>query len=233
MIVSEVFGPTVQGEGPSMGRLAGFVRLGRCDLACSWCDTPYTWDWKGRNGVAYDPAIELRALAVEEVVGQVEAMGVPLVVITGGEPLLQMRSVSQLCVALADRGHLIEVETNGRHAPAWPLTQVVTHFNVSPKLANSGQDEAHTIVPRALGALLASGKARFKFVCVDKADVDRVVELSAQLGIPASATWIMPEGRASGQVRSHLSQVAGAAIANHFNLTGRMHLDLWDGQRGH
>src|SRR4029450_7825218 len=56
LVVSEVFGPTFQGEGPSVGRRAGFVRLGRCNLDCSWCDTPYTWDWE-----RHDPAVELRA----------------------------------------------------------------------------------------------------------------------------------------------------------------------------
>lgn len=55
LVVSEVFGPTFQGEGPSLGRRAGFVRLGRCNLDCSWCDTPNTWDWS-----RFDPAIELR-----------------------------------------------------------------------------------------------------------------------------------------------------------------------------
>ena len=80
MIVSEVFGPTVQGEGPSCGRIATFVRLGRCDLRCSWCDTPYTWDWHGHNGVRYDPAQELERLDVLSVVARVEAINTHLVV---------------------------------------------------------------------------------------------------------------------------------------------------------
>src|SRR5262245_52198924 len=63
LVVSEVFGPTWQGEGPSIGRRCGFVRLGRCNLACTWCDTPYTWDWE-----RYDPAKELHRRLVTEVV---------------------------------------------------------------------------------------------------------------------------------------------------------------------
>ena len=39
LVVSEIFGPTWQGEGPSLGRRCGFVRLGRCNLACTFCDT--------------------------------------------------------------------------------------------------------------------------------------------------------------------------------------------------
>lgn len=41
LLVSEVFGPTVQGEGKHCGRIAAFVRLGGCNLHCRWCDTPY------------------------------------------------------------------------------------------------------------------------------------------------------------------------------------------------
>ena len=44
MRVVEVFGPTVQGEGPYAGRVCHFLRLGGCDYRCSWCDTPYAVD---------------------------------------------------------------------------------------------------------------------------------------------------------------------------------------------
>src|SRR5438046_10053865 len=44
---------TIQGEGPRLGRNTCFIRLAGCNLACSWCDTAYTWDWKGVNGHEY------------------------------------------------------------------------------------------------------------------------------------------------------------------------------------
>jgi 7-carboxy-7-deazaguanine synthase len=66
LLVSEIF-HSLQGEGASLGRPCAFLRLGGCNLACSWCDTPYTWDWTGRNGRKYDPQQELRRMTPEEV----------------------------------------------------------------------------------------------------------------------------------------------------------------------
>ena len=70
LVISEVFGPTVQGEGPTIGRRAAFVRLGRCNLDCSWCDTPYTWDWE-----RYDPKVELHERPVPEIVADLVCAG--------------------------------------------------------------------------------------------------------------------------------------------------------------
>ena len=69
LVVSEVFGPTWQGEGPSLGRLCAFVRLGRCNLACCFCDTRYTWDWEH-----FDPGRELVREQVADIIRQIEAM---------------------------------------------------------------------------------------------------------------------------------------------------------------
>ncbi|RKN55078.1 7-carboxy-7-deazaguanine synthase QueE, partial [Streptomyces klenkii] len=94
LIVAERFGvdrPTFQGEGPSMGEPAVFIRLSRCNLSCGWCDTPWTWDWE-----RYDPRAESAGHSVEDLAAW--ALGAPtgLVVVTGGEPLLQQRQLVPL-----------------------------------------------------------------------------------------------------------------------------------------
>ena len=60
LAVSEIFGPTLQGEGPSSGRRAMFLRLAGCNLSCSWCDTAYTWDWS-----RYDKKAEVTMMQVD------------------------------------------------------------------------------------------------------------------------------------------------------------------------
>jgi 7-cyano-7-deazaguanosine (preQ0) biosynthesis protein QueE len=221
LVVSEVFGPTVQGEGPSTGRRCGFVRLGRCNLACTWCDTAYTWDWS-----RYDPAVELHRAEVGEVAAQVEAMEVPMVVITGGEPLLQQRGVVELATALCGQGIRIEVETAGTLAPSPELVAVVDQFNVSPKLANSGNALEQRRRPEVLAAFMATGKAVFKFVVADAAELDEVA------GFGVAPVWVMPEARTASDLRDGLAALAGPVVERGWNLSTRLHVELWGDKRG-
>ena len=126
LVVSEVFGPTFQGEGPSTGRRAAFVRLGRCNLTCTWCDTPYTWDWE-----RFDPSVELSRRTVADLLADIEAMAPEIVVVTGGEPLLQQRRLVPLVAACAERGWSVEVEIKvNERIPYW-LTELVAAHNLS------------------------------------------------------------------------------------------------------
>ena len=102
--VAELFGPTFQGEGPTIGQRALFVRLSGCNLDCSWCDTPYTWDWN-----RFDQAQESRDTPVTEVVDWVLAHDADLVIITGGEPLIQQRRLLPLAADLTNAGRRIEI----------------------------------------------------------------------------------------------------------------------------
>ncbi len=154
IVVNEIFGPTVQGEGPSMGRSCSFVRLGGCNLTCTWCDTPYTWDWTGQSdaGTAYDAKAELHAMHVTDVVERLLATHVRLVVVSGGEPLQQQRTVARLCRLLGESGVSVEIETNGTLSPSDELVAARPRFNVSPKLRHSGMGPERTVVPEALRA---------------------------------------------------------------------------------
>lgn len=225
LVVAEVFGPTFQGEGPSIGRRAGFVRLGRCNLDCAWCDTPYTWDWE-----RYDPAEELRHETVAAVLDQLDAMAPEIVVVTGGEPLLQQRRLVPLLEGCAARGWPVEIETNGTIVPDDAVVRLVRQWNVSPKLANSGIPRDKRIRPDALAALHATGAAVFKFVVTCAADLDEVAELADAHAL--APVWIMPEGTDPATLMARARELAEPVLERGWNLTPRLHVLLWGDQRG-
>ena len=147
LVVSEIFGPTFQGEGPSTGRRCLFLRLAGCTLACTWCDTPYTWDWRGVNGVQFDPAREMKLLSVEEIVADLDRRGEKFLVVSGGEPMLQLDV--PLVAALHAAGFQVAIETNG----TLPVLDLLDWVCVSPKggapLQQRSGDELKLVYPQA------------------------------------------------------------------------------------
>jgi 7-carboxy-7-deazaguanine synthase len=224
MIISEIFGPTVQGEGPALGKRCGFVRLGRCNQSCTWCDTPYTWDWE-----RFDPATELTETTTDAIVARIEEMGVDTVVFTGGEPLLQQRELEELFVALRDRQYMIHVETAG--TLAWKGRDgLVDRWVVSPKLANSGMDESKRLKLDVLRDF-ALKHAAFKFVVTDVAELDEVQAIVDRIG--TANVWIMPEGTDPQTITTRTAALADAVIARGWNLTTRLHVLAWGNERAH
>lgn len=225
LAVNEVFGPTIQGEGPTAGRRAGFVRLARCNLSCSWCDTPYTWDWS-----RYDPAREIHRRRPAELLERIEAMGVDRVVVTGGEPLLQQRRLVPLLEGCRARGWAVEIETNGTRVPLAAVVAPGTQLNVSIKLANSGLAEARRIRPTAIRALAGCGQAIFKFVVAAPADLDEVAALADRLGL--QPVWITPEGTTPEAILAATRELADAVVARGWHMGTRLHVLAWGNERG-
>lgn len=225
LVVAEIFGPTLQGEGPSAGRRCGFLRLGGCNLDCAWCDTPYTWDWS-----RHSRDDELRRMSPPAILDRVAAMDVDMLVITGGEPMLQQEQLMPVLEAARARGWRIEVETNGTRRPLPELVPLVTQFNVSPKLASAGVTRERPVDADALGALLATGRAVFKFVVTaleDLAEVDTIVgehELHP--------VYLMPEGTDAPRILEGMRRLAAPALARGYNLSPRLHILLWGDERG-
>src|SRR5690554_6532281 len=93
---------TLQGEGHHTGKAAYFIRIGGCDVGCSWCDAKFTW-----NAKTFSP------IAVEEIVANAMQNPAKVVVVTGGEPSLF--PLDYLCQTLKDKGFQTHVETSGAH----------------------------------------------------------------------------------------------------------------------
>lgn len=228
--MSEIFGPTFQGEGPSLGRRCAFLRLGGCNLHCSWCDTPYTWDWAGRNGHPYDARAELTAMTPAEVMDDLASRGVDMLVVSGGEPLLQQVALLPLLSRVRAAGWSVEIETAGTIAPRDALVGLVSQFNVSPKLAHSGNSVGRRYRPDALDALQQSGRAVWKFVVGELGDLAEVDIIVKAHGL--SPVYIMPEGTSTADIVRGSREVADAVLARGWQMTTRLHVLLWGGKRG-
>ncbi|MFC8285074.1 MULTISPECIES: 7-carboxy-7-deazaguanine synthase QueE [Streptomyces] len=228
LIVAECFGvevPTFQGEGPSCGHPALFIRLSRCNLSCTKCDTKYTWDWS-----QFDPRKESTKRSVADLVAWAESSPVELVVITGGEPLIQQARLVPLLRGLIAAGKRVEFETNGTIVPAPELVADGVRFNVSPKLASFGEKESKSIVPAALEVFMASGRAAFKFVASTMTDLDRIAELADAHRL--APVWVMPEGTTPEVITVTTRVLADAVAARHWYFTTRLHVLAFADARG-
>lgn len=227
--VSEVFGPTLQGEGPHAGRVVQFIRLGGCNLSCSWCDTPYTWDSSRFNLREENPPTD--------VVGILEQVGGGMTtVVSGGEPLIhQSRPAwAALLAGLNARGCEVHIETNGTLAPNRVTRHHVDHYSISPKLPNAGSHKASQNPALAEGWLevLHQASACLKFVVAGAEDVQLAAEYARGYGWPSQYVWVMPEGRTTEELLARWASIASAACLEGVNACQRLHVLAWGDTKG-
>lgn len=162
--VTEIF-RSLQGESRFAGLPCAFVRLTGCALRCVWCDSAY----------AFEGGVER---PVADVVAEVVGLGVPLVEITGGEPLEQ-EGFGPLADALLSRGLTVLVETGG-HVPVDALDpRIVKVLDV--KCPGSGM-ATHNHLPNLD---LLGPDDEVKFVIADRADFDWALALVTAHGLDA------------------------------------------------
>ena len=110
--IVEIF-HSVQGEGHHTGTSSVFIRFGRCNLRCPWCDTEFD-EWED--------------MTLGQVIDEVSKFDCDRIILTGGEPALQ--DLPTLCGALGTLGYHISIETNGTVAIP---EGIVDWICVSPK----------------------------------------------------------------------------------------------------
>jgi len=230
----EIFA-SLQGEGPSAGKPCAFVRLSRCNLACQWCDTAYTWRFEGDNrphraGFAYERTANQVTLGEEEVARRIAALGKPRLVVTGGEPLLQAPALARMLALLP--GIAIEIETNGTVAPPPALDALVRQYNVSPKLAHSGNPAELALIPERLTQWAAEPRAFFKFVVAQPGDVAEVLALAERFSIPAERIYLMAEGTDAAALAARERWLAPLCLEHNLTLSKRLHIELYGDTRG-
>lgn len=134
--IAEIFGPTIQGEGPHVGMQTLFVRVAGCDFKCAWCDSKFAWKIDGsikRYGTK-----ELADILVQEC----NNGKCSNVVLTGGNPCLY--DFKQVIDILHDNNITVDIETQGSRMPDWLLD--VDLLVISPKAPSSKQPDVYKTV---------------------------------------------------------------------------------------
>ena len=242
----EIFA-SIQGEGRSAGLPCTFVRLSRCNLACSWCDTAYTWRF-----TEFDRKANQITLSEAEVAQRIMALGGNRLVITGGEPLLQGAGLARMVALLPRAGGglrpdqrgpargprlrgdsiAIEIETNGTIAPHPALAPFIDQYNVSPKLKHSGNTAEIALLSERLQAWSDEPKAHFKFVISAPEDLPEVLALQQVYAIPSARIQLMPEGTTSAAIHARSAWLAPLALDHGLGFSDRLHIHLYGDTRG-
>ncbi len=190
-----------------------------------------TWDWTGLLGVKYDPKTELKKMAVSAIFEHYKKLNIDRIIITGGEPLLQQKSLPYLMSYFHHQGWYTEIETNGTITPSQLVVDLCNQFNVSPKLSNSGNIRSKRVKLEAMKALVSTDKAYFKFVVSSLSDFDEIQDYVDVCCIPKDRVYVMPEGIYSEDVKRHMQLVAEETVRRRWNLTTRLQVLVYENQR--
>lgn len=235
---------TIQGEGRNVGRPSIFIRASQCNLHCRWCDTDYTWNWQGTRFLhkkdeqpgytKYTKEEQIVEMATTAIADMVQQWPCSHFVLTGGEPLMQQPDWVELLRELRLRipSASFEVETNGTLIPDADLDALIEQYNVSPKLANSGNPARLREKPEALRWFAASEKAFFKFVVATPDDLAEVQRLVDTYHLDPGRTWLMPEGTTQAQLLEKRLWLIEICKTHGFRFGDRLHIHVWGDKRG-
>lgn len=227
MLISEIFGPTIQGEGVFIGKPTIFVRTAGCDYRCSWCDTMYSVDPIHRD--------EWTVMTSHEVMQEIWKIAPRpmLVTLSGGNPALA--KLDGLVELGHDYGFTFTMETQGTVARAW--MKKLDFLTLSPKPPSSGMQTDLTKLD--ICAHLIENTC-LKVVCFDDRDFDYAKSIAARY--PFLPFYLQPGNETVGQpfdiasVLSKFSWLVQKTIScDWMNVTvlPQLHLFLWGNERAH
>lgn len=163
MHISEIY-PAISGEGTSTGKICTIVRTVGCGLRCNYCDTQYAYE-----GGTY--------VALKDVVDAVLKFGMPTVLFTGGEPLMDTQAASHFLRAMLEHHMVTYVETNGS-VDIWPF-KVLARMVMDIKTPSSGMHEKmHWDNLNYIGP-----NDEVKFVVADEADYLYAMRIITEHGL--------------------------------------------------
>jgi 7-carboxy-7-deazaguanine synthase len=225
MVITEIF-KSIQGEGTRAGLPCIFVRLTGCNLRCTWCDTAYAFH--GGTKMTIEEVLR----RVDELAGRHAAIprnaaGIPLVELTGGEPLLQ-EEIHPLSERLLATGYTVLVETSGERFIGGLPREVIKIVDV--KCPDSGEPD--TFDMRNLEALSAADEV--KLVISTRRDYEFAREFTDAHGLASRVRQVLfspvsedPAGKWPGLSARTLSEwILEDGLAVRLGL--QLHKFIWD-----
>ncbi len=169
--ISEIFGPTIQGEGVLIGEPTVFIRTGGCDYRCIWCDSLHAVESRFRH--------EWRLMSAEAIWREVTALSrkIPLTVsLSGGNPAIQ--PLGPLIKRGKAEGYRFALETQGSVPKDW--FSLLDTLVLSPKPPSSGMDMDWDMLASCIEAAGTKPRIVLKFVIFDETDYAFAREASAR-----------------------------------------------------
>ncbi len=175
--ISEIFGPTIQGEGALIGEPTVFVRTGGCDFRCAWCDSLHAVDSAFRESWT--------DMSVSDVFTQIESLsgGAPIMItLSGGNPAIQ--PLEPLIKRGHAKGYRFAMETQGSIAPDW--LNALDVLVLSPKPPSSQMAFDADRLRACVSATRREQHVVLKFIVLDETDYQfarQVAELFSDLPV--------------------------------------------------
>lgn len=228
--VSEIFGPTIQGEGVLIGEATVFVRTGGCDYRCSWCDTLHAVDSAFRQ--------DWKAMSAADIMAEVERLsgGKPLLVsLSGGNPAIQ--NLAPLIALGKSASYRFALETQGSIPQDWFSELDV--LTLSPKPPSSFMETDWAKLEDCVRAAGNTAHTVLKCVVFDEADYTFAREVAARF--PHLPMTLQPgnhkvEGAAETEaLRSRLQWLAERAANDRWfeaRVLPQLHVMIWGNKKG-
>jgi 7-carboxy-7-deazaguanine synthase len=229
MFITEIF-KSIQGEGTRAGLPCIFVRLTGCNLRCTWCDTAYAFHGGTKMSVAQVAArVDQLAGRIPDTTSETNnsVAAVPLVELTGGEPLLQ-EEIYPLAQHLLASGYTLMIETSGERFIGKLPREVIKIVDV--KCPDSGEPD--TFDMRNLEALTPNDE--IKFVLSTRRDYEFAREFTLQHNLPQRVHQVLlspvfegPEGKWPGlEARKLVEWLLEDCLTVRLGL--QLHKFVWD-----
>ncbi|MBU9698840.1 7-carboxy-7-deazaguanine synthase QueE [Rhodobacteraceae bacterium HSP-20] len=234
--VSEIFGPTIQGEGALIGQPTVFVRTGGCDYRCVWCDSLHAVDRRFRA--------DWLPMGPGAVLDRVRALsgGLPVMVsLSGGNPAIQ--PLGGLIAAGKAEGYRFALETQGSVARDWfaDLDLLV----LSPKPPSSAMETDWEALRACVEAAGPGPRVVLKFVVFDEADYTYARAAAARF--PALPVYLQPGNHTPpgpqddnaridiNGILQRLRWLVDRVVADHWfaaHVLPQLHVLIWGNKRG-